>query len=789
MEGKINLRLRPIRFCFFINSSKRSEILEAIQINSFLWGGRFNPIIPITNQIPKVWKKSIFRQNMQNIIEGYIDAYDPDYIVKFGDINTQKYKLGERKIIDSKEVLGVETSHYPKVGIGIFELLNQIYEDEFKYLRKIPYEVSIPQISSEDELFLSAVFGNIKRGTKDEIIKFFNKRLEIETKECNINNFSNFLKVNKLFLRRIGESYIQHVRNVQSFRNDYVIILNSKNNYDIIDYWNLRAAGVRILPLPVQCFPENDIYSQVSDFINSNYYPINQNNVYNQTIILKGRSVNGKVFEKIINSLKNQNDNQTIGHKFLIQSFHPRIWNNFGRRADHVGYCDIESISKEINVSSENNYISVNTLPPQFSTNNFSELGLYINEVELKFNREDSSLYAQAIPEAGEELVHSFKTWSYDQWRFSRYGVFFKIKNTGYDTISFNAPKSEDVFIDWFKYNGLKIKLSNSGIIAKQIIKHLGSIHNLQTLVNEEIIKLLIRFVKKRDTISFSELIHILKKGKDKGDFHLGHISNTLNRLLDLKILKLGVRIQCSNCKQFQWYSLTDLDDRINCPICFTKFPFPSSEPNKLKWEYKPIGPFSLQRDHIGVYCSLLCLSFFNRHGLRATTNMLSFDIVGHCEVDLGMIRGKTFKDSEPQEVIFFECKTLNEFERKDIQRMHFVASKFPGSVIVFATLKDKLSLKERKLLIPFVKKSRKYWKEDRPINPVLILTRNELFSYWGPPLCWKGLGGNFTKFEDSHINVLGDLLNFCDVSQQIYLDMESWHTWITKQFEKKFSK
>lgn len=42
--------------------------------------------------------------------------------------------------------------------------------------------------------------------------------------------------------------------------------------------------------------------------------------------------------------------------------------------------------------------------------------------------------------------------------------------------------------------------------------------------------------------------------------------------------------------------------------------------------------------------------------------------------------------------ILFAECKTYSDFEKKDFERMASLAKTFPGSVIVFCTLKDKLS-------------------------------------------------------------------------------------------------
>ena len=94
----------------------------------------------------------------------------------------------------------------------------------------------------------------------------------------------------------------------------------------------------------------------------------------------------------------------------------------------------------------------------------------------------------------------------------------------------------------------------------------------------------------------------------------------------------------------------------------------------------------------------------------------------------------------------------------------------FPGAILVFATLNKSLSEKEKIILRRVVNRSRKYRKNNRPFNPVLILTGKELFleSLW-----------------DSHLDKWGparDLFELCDLTQQLHLDVDSWDQWLDRQ-------
>ena len=140
-------------------------------------------------------------------------------------------------------------------------------------------------------------------------------------------------------------------------------------------------------------------------------------------------------------------------------------------------------------------------------------------------------------------------------------------------------------------------------------------------------------------------------------------------------------------------------------------------------------------------------------------------------ETDLALFfQASKFGDSKT-EVIFAECKTFNDFEKKkDIDKMVNLGDAFPGAILVFATLKESLKQKEKTVLRRVVNRSRKQRKNNRPFNPVLILTGKELF---------------LQSFWQSHLDDLGprrDMVELCDLTQQLNLGMDSWYEWLDRQ-------
>ena len=78
--------------------------------------------------------------------------------------------------------------------------------------------------------------------------------------------------------------------------------------------------------------------------------------------------------------------------------------------------------------------------------------------------------------------------------------------------------------------------------------------------------------------------------------------------------------------------------------------------------------------------------------------------------------------------LVFGECKTFGDFEERDFQRARDLARLFPGAMLCFGTLKEALNHSEKKEIAKIARKGRTHLKNGQQSNPVLVLTRVELF-------------------------------------------------------------
>jgi hypothetical protein len=211
--GNLRLKLRPLRLAFIVDPTNIAAIREALQICSFLWGGSFNPIIPAFRRFSKRERFVYQNATRHNVVSGYIEAFDPDFVVLTRDVDVASLNVGTRKVIQSCDVLkDVEEDGTPTYGIGLFEILQHLVVTEFKFVRQSPLQIHIPRIEAGGgSLFLASVFGslpeNIEAGlyNKNEVPGFVHEFVSL-------NSYAKLLGSSALFPRKVSMFEINPLR-------------------------------------------------------------------------------------------------------------------------------------------------------------------------------------------------------------------------------------------------------------------------------------------------------------------------------------------------------------------------------------------------------------------------------------------------------------------------------------------------------------------------------------------------------------------------------------------------
>src|ERR1700677_1097582 len=86
--GQASITLRPIKFGTLVDYADPDALLQAIRVNLFLWGGIFNPIIPVIAKPPDNWSdRPLPAPTPDQIVQGYLRFFDPDVLVTCGAVD------------------------------------------------------------------------------------------------------------------------------------------------------------------------------------------------------------------------------------------------------------------------------------------------------------------------------------------------------------------------------------------------------------------------------------------------------------------------------------------------------------------------------------------------------------------------------------------------------------------------------------------------------------------------------------------------------------------------------
>lgn len=790
MLGTATIKVRPLKLALLVDPNNASQVREAIRLACSLWGGMFFPIIPMHRRMPGSCRTQLAKMPpAEHVVRGYIEAFDPDALVQFGSELPSYVSEMRLRVLKPQDVWRHTASSRepePAFGLSVLDVLHDVYNECFKFKLKYPTKVVVPSIPKEHGLFWASVYGEYPPSVWSAISKLYSEALEIERPQITPETFLPLMSLSVHFPRRVTSWGLTVQGGGLRFgRQSCVFFMDASNIEDIVDYWNLRATGRSVIPLPKQFLHEASFRTAVEDFlVQERRAWVHDAKQFDVASLIQSRHSTMEEMGAFAKSLKFSHDKSgdSESRYFTLQHWYPRIWDEWARGKDG-GVADIYSVEEEsIDISGTADLeMRLKPLLPKFAGDTWHRAeAICANEFDLRLYGASEHL-AQVYPRVrGDHLARAISGLTgLREWRVGRHGLVKLVQHSFSE--SRTIPASEAIFFAWLADHGWKAELSPPGILAKQIYTRLGGYPQL--LADRSVLGL----------IEYMNGGSVGKNGLPGSDDRLGGerevavgelksrlkgprgTSTRYDTLLEKGVFKLGLKTRCPNCQRSTWFALSALKEMLDCPKCLSPFAAVGNiDQSSANWFYRTAGPFSVPNFADGAYTVLLTLDALGDRmfsGLR-TTSVPSFIATssgkGQLEADCAMFWRDMIGGEISDGLLFGECKTYGLFEAKDFERMRYIGDTFPGAVLVFSTLRETLTKGEITALKKLTKAGRKYWKVERPLNPVLILTGRELLTWKRPPHCWDE--GQQERFSHVH-----DLLSLCDATQQIYLGLPSW--------------
>ena len=796
-EIKLDIKLRPIRFIFLVKPNDKKNILRIFKINTILWGGKFNPIIPFFKRTPKWWRNNYKAYNAKQILNNYLDFFEPDFVVEAEKGLTDDIVFDKERILQLDNLLKEDEYGGNRYGLNINDLYLHLYDKKYQFERR--HKLSIINVKAKEKYlhsFISCIFGSFLN--EEEFSYFEENYIDIfEPNEIQLGakSLAEIYKSQYFAPIDIGHAKID-IQYHDSLPNPRLFIMDIKETKDLIDFWNLRIIYREIVPIPKQWIKELSSFCKEFILKHNRPHPMLNDLILNSTTMFSRSIAEEEAKDIYSNYIK-----VDIQGANSVQFWYPDIkleqsdW-IAGIKRPILKY---DETKKEVNLSNdENNQINFETLSPDFAKKYDNKIR-WANVINIK----DWSFKNQ--------IATNFPT-NYRNPLFPKFGFYreFLLPTTEGLTIfpeytnsshTWRLENGTKTINQWLDNYGIKAIVSDAGKATQQIIDTIGGVNQVHSLTSRNVIEQLNKMANTPLTSSFqiNKFENEINKNIEKSPY--GHTRSEI--LVSQKIVELGLELKCSKCDSWNWYAISNLDYNLTCNRCLKIFDFPITRPTKSdfsRWAYRVIGAFALPDYARGGYSASLAIHFFERNiGLSNDLNItwsggqeLTLKSKEKAEADfiLWTQKKETLDLNKHTDIVFGEAKSFakDAFKDSDIQKMKLLAETFPKSILVFATMKefDEFSQDEITRIKELAKWGRGHDNKDKEIRAyVMVLTGLELFidDYGGLSRTWEQKGGKHKELI-SHSMVKRNLSNLkllAELTQQLYLDMPSYHDGLYK--------
>ena len=779
----VTQRSRPLRFAFLLEGWEDScRLRSAIRLFTSLWGGRYNCLVPIQLD-PPPWTRG--RRSGIEIAEGYLGAFEPDFLVTDNLGLTEGLSYEDDRVLVMSELSGQHADTPFSHGIGVDELYRWMWNDDFQYEKRDPPEVVLPRaVEVEHELLVATCFGEFgkfpgqnARGPDFEGIfrhVFGASDLDVTADE-----------LLRLHLKGVGYPLSAGAHHLETWQRDPVLfVLDPASILDLVDFWNLRALGMNPVPVPVPWLDE--LTPQLAELAKALHRP----HPHNPGYVLSAEMICGRSLEAAEVRAHEERLRAKSAPGALLLKRYPRVWHPWSRAHEDARRMNIaasRAVTDEVVLTGDRISFEACPLPLRTSRSPYRKADS-ARVVRVRSYLDGSSIASVTPSElrsAGPVIAYPSL---HPAW-FSSEGIV--VTANGTNRFFWKVPRGTEVCRSWLSQHGFKLEVTSGGKLMHEAMQRLGGLDNTRILTREKLARLLNRMAGRPDrppkTYPWQALVGKSAEPKNKNDRRLAELS--VQVLVERKALEVGATLDCAHCGQDNWYGLDQLGTSLECDRCLQDFDFPATKPPPKPWRYRTVGPFAVENYIQGGLSVLLSMRLLASTSAGARGDGItwcpSFTLKrndgswGEVEVDAMAFIEQIEPYAGSVFPVFVEGKSYGKkhggsiFEEKDIFTMRRIGERFPGAVLVFATLSSSLKQADVDSIKPLAKEGRQPIADGHWQNAVVVLTGRELFSEFGPPECWETLDESeaFAKMSSA----AWSLHRLADATQQLYLGMEPY--------------
>lgn len=796
-----NVRLRPIRFGFLVKPDDATSLLEVFRVNTCLWGGKFNPVIPHLESVPPWWDRHGLRfETAAQIMNGYLDFFEPDFLVESVAGLASDLDFDSKRVLPLAEMLQRESDRHERGhGENVMALYGHLYRKVFQFARR--HQHDIVHVTAEDPSFAGAA-ACVAGGFPDQgDLAYFGRAFveAFEPKAVTLNGGALAALYENSFTSalRLGHHGINVDNN--GWHDPAMFVFDASKPMDLIDSWNLRIVRRSVLPVPMQWLPELSSFCRKAIAANHRPLPGNPHGVMIRETVMFGRAIPNEAIEP----LYNEHLRVDINGANVRQDWYPHLWQRPSTHGPRERRPTLVGARKSFHGSQDkgDTELPFDCLHPEWSDEYGSDLR-WANVVKIEdwtfenvaatiFPNDRKGAFVPRLRIGGEHTLSTTEG----------VVIFPKFKNI---PERWDLPSGAAAIAEWLKSSGVASVASDAGRVTDQIVQTLGGFNRVGDIANKGVLETLDEMSRRPITPS----AHHLKFRNQIDQAVKGSLwrERSFETLVERNAVQLGLEVRCNNCLSWSLFALNQLNYELQCALCLRATRFPIVDPGKsenARWAYRVVGPFALPDYAKGGYASALavrCLAAIvggHRHAHTTWCAGREITLSAHRKVETDFVlwyqRKSVIDEGQDRttDIVFGEAKSFGKdrFKPEDVANLRALARRFPGAAIVFATLRqpDEIPSSELDQIRKLALWGRRYITAERfrTRAPVIVLTAIELFAGFSLDEAWKKAGGQQAQFGEARWLETANLRILADVTQQLYLGLPAYSAWHQAKWEK----
>lgn len=685
---------RPTRLAFVLPTPDRDTLFAVIARATSLWGGIYNPVIILDGSTRTVHGQQEERTSAGDYLDSQaaiLKAFDPDLLFNFSpeplpeQLGEFQHRTNPADRLDTMSYGSELVSEF----VEVWPVLHEFWEQEFKFSAKPPVNVRFSEkAEAEKSLLLAARFGIY---SNDDSYEFLRERFGATSFTYDAA-FKSAMKGGE-FRTPIGFTSHHCFQQRQSIFSHAYFLMDPENVFDVVDYWNLRAAGMILVALTLADY--KDFEPLIREFGAAAAYPINER-VTNHVTLIKGRSITEdevKVVADWIRSLDFLKEFSTMG-------WVPRFNMNYYGVGNEIDVRTIKAFeSSPVAVLTDGYGLIEGPTIPFMRDEPWGQRW----SMDMSFNTygQDDSCYRLPWLNVGcDELVRRKigMGLKLDAARVSKHGIVtqHKGKRSSTHLQPITAVDVAQAFLQGKEVD--YVSTSSPGLAMERIIEMFGGIRGCDLFRNSAIRDLLEELAaggtklasEVRAAVNKTMANHLHYARPATKDQKSNAVSALLDRAVEAKVFRIGLVFQCARCKRHNWYSVTEFDAGYNCKSCFARETTPRLD--TTKWHYSSDGFFRNSNKLDGNITILLTLNFYNylfKHRLQYAPSF-NYKLEGEShEMDFAVVADGDRNDET--EMIFGESKSGAALNAEERTKLKTFAEK-TRSYLCFCTLAEDFS-------------------------------------------------------------------------------------------------